>query len=218
MRSKRSAARLAGAFDSAGIGAGDNIALALYNGNEYMEAEFAAFKVRAAPCNVNYRYVEAELTYLVDNSDAKAVLFDSSLVDRFANIRQGLGGVRLWIQVGGDSVPDWAVGYEHVIETAAPADRIERSGDDLWILYTGGTTGHPKGVMWPHRNIIAITARLLDGMGVPLPTSIDEIPSMVDEIDARGMTSRQLAASPLMHGTAGIGALHHLVAGGAVVR
>ncbi len=73
------AARLAGALARAGIGAGDNIALALYNGNEYIEAEFAAFKVRAAPCNVNYRYVEAELEYLVDNSDAKAVVFDVAL-------------------------------------------------------------------------------------------------------------------------------------------
>ena len=68
------AGRLAGALAAVGIGAGDNVACALFNGNEYMEAEFAAFKVRAAPCNVNYRYVEAELEYLIDNSDAKAVV------------------------------------------------------------------------------------------------------------------------------------------------
>ena len=70
------ASRLAGALSTVGVVAGDNVALALYNGNEYLEAQFAAFKARAAPCNVNYRYVEAELEYLIDNSDAKAVFFD----------------------------------------------------------------------------------------------------------------------------------------------
>ena len=211
------AARLAGALDAAGVRAGDNVACALYNGNEYMEAEFAAFKLRAAPCNVNYRYVEAELEYLIDNSDAAAVFFDAALAERFDHVRGGLTDVRLWIQVGGDDVPDWAVGYEPLLAGSEPAARTDRSGDDLWILYTGGTTGHPKGVMWPHRNIVAISTRLFDGMGVALPTSLEEIPAAIDAIDAAGMAPRQLVASPLMHGTAGIGALMHLFAGGAVV-
>jgi acyl-CoA synthetase (AMP-forming)/AMP-acid ligase II len=211
------AGRLAGALSGAGIGAGDNVACALYNGNEYMEAEFAAFKVRAAPCNVNYRYVEAELEYLIDNSDAKAVFFDASLAERFDHVRPGLGDVRLWIQVGGDDVPDWAVDYEALIADSEPATRVERRGDDLWILYTGGTTGNPKGVMWPHENVVAITQRLLAGIGVVVPTTLDGIPAMIDAVDAMGLTPRQLAASPLMHGTAGIGALTALFAGGAVV-
>ncbi len=211
------AARLAGALEAAGVRPGDNVALALYNGNEYMEAVFAAFKQRAAPCNVNYRYVEPELGYLVDNSDAKAVFFDGALAERFGNIRTSLTGVALWIQVGGDDVPDWAVGYESLIESSTPAPRIERSGDDLWILYTGGTTGHPKGVMWPHRNLIAITKRVFDGIGVAMPTSLDQIPATVDAVDATGLTPRQMAASPLMHGTAGIGSLMTLLVGGAVM-
>jgi fatty-acyl-CoA synthase len=212
-------ARLAGAFARVGIGTGDNVALALYNGNEYLESEFAAFKVRAAPCNVNYRYVEAELEYLIDNSDAKAVVFDAALAERFGNVRERLPDVRLWIQVGGQpaDVADWAVEYETLIGASEPASRVARDGDDLWILYTGGTTGHPKGVMWPHRNLVAISTRLFAGMGMPVPESLDDIPRVVDAIDAAGMTPRQLAASPLMHGTAGIGALMHLVAGGAVV-
>jgi len=211
------AGRLAGALHAAGIGAGDNVACALFNGNEYIEAEFAAFKMRAAPCNVNYRYVEAELEYLIDNSDAKAVFFDASLAERFDHVRPSLGDVRSWIQVGGDDVPDWAVDYETLIATSQAAPRIDRRGGDLWILYTGGTTGHPKGVMWPHENIVAISRRLFDGLGVPLPTSIEDIPSTIDAIDATDRTPRQLAASPLMHGTAGIGALTTLFAGGAVV-
>ena len=210
-------ARLAGAFAGVGVGTGDNVACALYNGNEYMETEFAAFKSRAAPCNVNYRYVETELEYLIDNSDAKAVVFDAALAERFGNIRARLGDVRLWVQVGDADAPDWAVSYEDVIASSEPATRIDRSGDDLWILYTGGTTGHPKGVMWPHRNLVAISARLFDGMGLALPTSLDDLPSVVDAIDESALTPRQLAASPLMHGTAGIGAIMHLIAGGAVV-
>lgn len=212
------AARLAGAFAHVGVGAGDNVALALYNGNEYLEAEFAAFKVRAAPCNVNYRYVEAELDYLIDNSDAKAVVFDAAMAERFGNIHDHLPDVQLWVQVGGaDDVPPWAVAYEALIAASEPAERVERSGDDLWILYTGGTTGHPKGVMWPHRNLVAISARVFAGTGAPIPESLDDLPDIVDTIEANGSTPRQFAASPLMHGTAGIGALMTLLAGGAVV-
>ena len=212
------AARLAGAFEHVGIGAGDNVALALYNGNEYLEAEFAAFKVRAAPCNVNYRYVEAELEYLVDNSDAKAVVFDAAMAERFGNIHDRLPDVQLWVQVGeADDVPPWAVAYEALITASEPAARIDRSGDELWILYTGGTTGHPKGVMWPHRNVVAVSARVFTAAGAPVPGSLADLTTTVDAIDANGSTPRQLAASPLMHGTAGIGALMTLLAGGAVV-
>jgi acyl-CoA synthetase (AMP-forming)/AMP-acid ligase II len=211
------AARLAGALNTAGIGAGDNVACALFNGNEYVEAVFAAFKVRAAPCNVNYRYVEAELAYLIDNSDAKAVFFDAELAERFDHVRAQLGDVRLWVQVGGESVPDWAVGYESLIASNETAPRIERSGQDLWILYTGGTTGNPKGVMWPHENILTVTGRIFEGLGLELPGSLDLVPAAVAEIRTLGATPRQLAASPLMHGTAGIGALMYLSCGGAVV-
>ena len=196
------------------------MACALYNGNEYLEAEFAAFKVRAAPCNVNYRYVEAELRYLIDNSDAKAVFFDASLADRFDAVRADLPKVQLWIQVSSDddaAVPDWAVDYAATIEASNPADRIDRSGQDLWILYTGGTTGHPKGVMWPHENILTITRRIFEAMGLETPTSLDQVPSAVQAIADLGATPRQLAASPLMHGTAGIGALMYLTCGGAVI-
>lgn len=211
------AARLAAALDRAGIGAGDNVACALYNGNEYLEAEFAAFKVRAAPCNVNYRYVETELAYLVGNSDAKAVFFDSSLAERFGNVQADLPDVALWVQVGGEAVPEWAVAYESVISDNEPAARIERRPDDLWILYTGGTTGHPKGVMWPHEHVMTISNRVYEGIGIPTPTSLDQIASTMDAVDAVNGAPRQLAASPLMHGTAGIGALMCLFAGGAVV-
>ena len=180
------AARLASALGAAGVGPGDNVACAMYNGNEYMEAAFAAFKVRAAPCNVNYRYVEAELLYLIDNSDAKAVFFDASLAERFGNVREQLPDVQLWIQVGGESVPDWAVDHEAVIAGNEPAARIPRSGDDLWILYTGGTTGNPKGVMWPHQNVLTITGRIYEALGLELPASLEQVGPAVAAIAELG--------------------------------
>ncbi len=211
------AARLAGALSSAGVDAGSNVALALYNGNEYMEAEFAAFKLRAAPCNVNYRYVEAELTYLVDNSQAKAVFFDDALTERFSAVHGDLPGVHLWVHVGEGECPDWARRYEDLIAESEPAPRIERDSEDLWILYTGGTTGNPKGVMWPHGNLMELTRRSLAPLGIDLPTTVGEYMATLDALDALTTPPRQLAASPLMHGTAGIGALFTMFQGGAVV-
>lgn len=210
-------ARLAGALAEAGVGAGDNVALGLFNGNEYLEAEFAAFKQRAAACNLNYRYVERELWYLVDNSDAKAVFFDATLTERFDSIVKDLPDVRLWIQVGEGERPDWAVGYEDLIAASSPAPRIERSGQDLWILYTGGTTGNPKGVMWPHANLTTLVNRALEPLGIDPPSTEADMPALVDALSELGSTPRQLAAAPLMHGTAGIGALYCLFQGGSVV-
>ena len=210
------ASRLAGSLGDVGIGHQDNIACALYNGNEYLEAEFAAFKMRAAPCNVNYRYVERELEYLIDNSDAKAVFFDEALTERFDSIQKGLTKVRRWIHVGSDECPDWADPYESLVANSDPAPRIDRSGDDLWILYTGGTTGNPKGVMWPQGNLIQLVGRQFAALGLEMPASLADIPASLDAIDAIGETPIQLAASPLMHGTAGIGALFNLFMGGAV--
>jgi len=211
------AARLARALSGAGVDAGSNVALALYNGNEYMEAEFATFKLRAAPCNVNYRYVEAELRYLITNSEAKAVFFDHALAERFGAVHDDLPSVALWVHVGDGRCPEWASAYEDLIGESLPAPRIERDSEDLWILYTGGTTGHPKGVMWPHGNLMALVRRSLAPLGLELPTTVAQYTATLDALDALTAPPRQLAASPLMHGTAGIGALFTMFQGGAVV-
>ncbi len=174
-------------------------------------------KVRAAPCNVNYRYVENELAYLIDNCDAKAVFFDHELADRFDAVHSDLRKVNLWVHVGDGPCPDWAVGHEQLIESSSPAPRIERSSDDLWILYTGGTTGNPKGVMWSHGNIAALIERILGNLGVEIPTTLAGIAPMLAAIDAAGAVPRQLAAAPLMHGTSGLGALINLFIGGSVI-
>ena len=143
------ASRLAQALTEAGIEPGAKVASYLYNGNEYMEGLFATFKMRGVAVNVNYRYLEDELVYLLDNSDAEALFFHSSLGDRVAKVRDRAPLVKLWIEVDdGGEHHEFAARFEDLIAEHEPMPRIERSGEDMYFLYTGGTTGMPKGVMW----------------------------------------------------------------------
>jgi acyl-CoA synthetase (AMP-forming)/AMP-acid ligase II len=148
----RAAGALAAALRGRGVAAGDKIAVALYNSPQILEAYYAAFKLSAIPTNTNYRYRAQELVYLWDNADAAVVIFDVSLVDQVELARAELPGVKLWISYGPDDEPvaDWAEPYQRLVrEGAAGADeRRVRSGDDVFFLYTGGTTGRPKGVIW----------------------------------------------------------------------
>ncbi len=213
------AARLAAALGRFGIGAGENVGLYLHNGNPYCEATFGAFKARAAPCNVNYRYLAAELRHLLADADAKAVFFSAELADRLDRARADLPLLRAAIQVGSpsDPVPDWAVDYEELIAAHDPAPPIARSSDDLWILYTGGTTGNPKGVMWPHESLLGSMANSYRALGLAVPETPEQVKSSIAAIYNSNRVSRQLAASPLMHGTAGIVALATFTQGGAVI-
>jgi len=209
-------ARLAGALDAAGVGADDKVALFLYNGFEYEEAQFAAFKQRAVPCNVNYRYLSDELAYLLENADAKVIFFDATLADRVAEIRDRCPDVALYIQVGGGELLDGAVAYEALIAAHEPAARIPRSGSDLWFLYTGGTTGNPKAVMWPHDQMIANMTAHYAVLDRGIPTTASEAIDGAIALNERNRTTKLLAAAPLMHGTSGINALHTLTQGGMV--
>src|SRR5207248_2940697 len=123
------AARLAAAFSAAGLQPGSKVASYLYNSNEYSEGVFATFKMRGIPVNVNYRYLEDELVYLLDNSDAEALLFHGALGDRVAKVRDRSPHVKLWIQVDDGSAPQgFAVPYEQLIAEHEPMERIPRSG------------------------------------------------------------------------------------------
>src|SRR5262245_40367319 len=134
------ATRLAHALTDRGVQAGDHVALYLYNGTEYLEAMIAAVKLRAVPINVNYRYVEEELHYLLDDADAVAVIFDPEFAPKLAAIKARLPKLRTLLSLDE---------YERALAGASPVrDFPARSADDLYILYTGGTTGMPKGVMW----------------------------------------------------------------------
>ncbi len=212
------AARIAALLRANGVGAGDNVGLCLYNGNEYLEAQYGAMKERCSPFNVNYRYTSEELRDLLDDADAKAVFFSAELADNFAAIHDQLGDVALFVQVGApNDVPEWAVGFGNAIATHQPATRIERDPRDLWLLFTGGTTGRPKGVMWPHEEMVGTMKTTFSGMKMAVPETAEEVVSTAGAIRERGFTTRQLAAAPLMHGTAGITALSTLTQGGTVI-
>ena len=215
------AARVASALDAAGLQPDSKTALYMYNCNEYMEAQYGTFKTRGVSINVNYRYLDDELWYLLDNSDAEALFFHSSLGDRVARVIDRLPNLKLIVEVDdGDAgqVPG-AVAYENVIAEHAPMSRIERGEDDVYMLYTGGTTGMPKGVMYATGGIAAG----LVGTGYPLmgaePT--DDAAALVPLVRAAADDERLLVTipcAPLMHGTGlwgGCFATH--LAGGHVV-
>ncbi len=211
------AARIAAALADADLPLATNVGLALYNGPEYSEAQFACFKQRMTPFNVNFRYTAKELHSLLEGADAGALFFDSTLADAIDEIRGDLPDLRLLIQRGGETTPDWAESYEALIAHHDPAQRIERSPDDLWMLFTGGTTGNPKGVMWPHANMIQTMKTTYAGLKQSVPRTCEELLDSVREIEATGRVTRQLAAAPLMHGTSGIAALTTHLTGGVII-
>ena len=214
-------ARLASVLLAHGVGHDSKVAHYLYNGPEYLEATFASFKARAVPVNVNYRYTDVELSYLLDNSDAEAIVVDTTFADHVERLLPSLPKVKLVVEVGGFVGIEgrggvaW-VGYEEAIAAAEPAPRIARSGDDLWFLYTGGTTGMPKGVMWPHRSLFGTGAATFKNFKLPLPATLDELADSVRTIHAEHETIRLLPAAPLMHGTSAIASWGVMCAGGAI--
>ncbi|HVC66801.1 MAG TPA: AMP-binding protein [Acidimicrobiales bacterium] len=208
----------------AGVAEQDKLALYLYNCSEYLEATFAAYKVGLVPINTNYRYADDELVYLWENADTVAVVFHGVFVERIEGIRDRVPGVRswLWVDDGTASCPPWAVPYEEAAGTSGapgPAgdDRVRapwgRGPDDLHMLYTGGTTGMPKGVMWRQDDLFA----RLNGSGFrryPPEGGIDDVRA---ELAAGGPGMTLLPACPLMHGTGGFTAMECLSEGGRVV-
>jgi len=208
--------RLAHHLASRGIGPGDHVALYLYNGVEYLEAMLAAFKLRAVPINVNYRYVEEELRYLLADSDAKAVVFHREFAPKLAAVLPDLPLLGTFVAVDDDSGADaealGAVEYRAALAaSSAERDFAPRSADDLYILYTGGTTGMPKGVMWRAEDVF-FGAFGGGGIGNEI-TAPEEIAGRARE----GGRTRCLPACPFMHGTAHWMAFSALYTGGCVV-
>ncbi len=214
------ASHLAGAFLEAGLGEGSKVGQFLYNSPEFMESYFAALKIRAVPFNVNYRYLDDELLYLLDNADAEALVFHSSLGERVAAIADRLPKLKVIVEVSDDaSHVDGAPMLEELLAGTSSAARITRSPDDITMIYTGGTTGMPKGVM---SRVGASAGELL----ATAPPMFGEQPCDSPEA-AVAMATRAfgedrqfvtIPAPPLMHNTAlGIGANPTLLLGGRVV-
>jgi fatty-acyl-CoA synthase len=212
------ASRLAQALTAAGIEPGAKIASYLYNGNEYLEGLYATFKMRGVAVNVNYRYLEDELVYLLDNSDAEALFFHSSLGDRVAKIRDRAPLVKLWIAVDdGGEHPDFAERYEDLISTNDPMPRITRSGEDMYFLYTGGTTGMPKGVMWRFDDLWGVLADATYALlGHTAPARPEDVGPLARQI-VETLDTAHLPASPLMHGTGAFTSFQSMWGGGRII-
>src|SRR5688572_3680611 len=134
------AARLAGFLGARGVGPGDRVAISLFNGIEYVESLFAVLKLRAVPVNVNYRYKQAELRHVFHDADVRAMILDPTLAHRVAATPHGM---HTFVQMSTVDNPLGATAYEDAI--AGPPLARRTRDDDEWLLYTGGTTGPPKG-------------------------------------------------------------------------
>lgn len=212
--------RVAHYLQSVGIGKGDHVAIYAFNRLEWVEAMLACYKLCAVPVNVNYRYVEDELQYLLNDADVKAIVFEQQFGPLLAAIKQKLPTLKHYIALEDGSGASLAgldcVDYSTVIAQQSDAPlNIERSGDDLYVLYTGGTTGMPKGVVWRQEDVIMALGGGLDmGTGQPL-ASAEIMADRCAQPNAFAMRSLQLA--PLMHGAAQWGLLRALFEGGAVI-
>ncbi len=185
-----------------GVRAGDHVGVYAYNCAEYVEAMLACYKLRAVPINVNYRYVEQELQYLFDNADLVAVVHQRQFTPRIAAVRDRLPKLRHFLAIDDQSGEDLAklgsVPYEEALAAARPDRDFEpRSADDLYVLYTGGTTGMPKGVLWRQEDVIFALGGGIDHVtGEPARRPED----MTAKTANPSLT--MMVMPPLMHGAA----------------
>ena len=211
----RRADGVAAALIAQGLTRGDKVAQYLYNCPEYLESMFGMFKIGAVPINTNYRYAVDEIAYLWDNADVVGVVFGGTFTDRCEEVRARRPAIRLWLWVddGGGPCPDWAVPYEAAASSATErtAPPAGRSGDDLYMLYTGGTTGMPKGVMWRQDDLIVLNAA---GSKHRLPKEASR-EALYERVTKPGF--RTLPAAPLMHGTGAMVSFGALAQAGCVV-
>jgi acyl-CoA synthetase (AMP-forming)/AMP-acid ligase II len=198
-----------------GVGKGDHVGFYTRNSIEAVETLLAVYKLRAIPVNVNYRYVENELRYLFDNADLVALVHERRYSDKVTAVLPDTPRLRHTVVIDdGTDLPSDSVEYESALSGQRPdRDFEERSPDDIYILFTGGTTGFPKGVMWRHEDVW----RTLGG-GIDFYTGTylaDEWSQSQKGRDSHGMT--RLPCAPLIHGAAQWATLPSLFAGEKVV-
>lgn len=204
------AARLAGALAGLGVGPGVTVAVNLRNSIESLEALFAAFKLRAVPFNVNFRFREKELTYLFSDARPRVVIFAQELAERVMPAIERSGGAAVPVEVRrGDGGGGAGESYEALVASHDPAARIARSGDDEHLIYTGGTTGYPKGVVWAHASLLRVPT--LDGVPV------DTVEKFRRAVIASEAGAARLVIPPLMHAAGFAMASGALTSGGTVV-
>lgn len=198
---------LARVMQGFGVQIGGKVAFLMRNHPAYIEGVIAAQKARLVHVNVNYRYKGDELLYIFENSDSEIVLFSDEFKDVVSDLKPKLTQVKAWINIDED--------YEALISgrSSAPLD-IKRSGDDLFFVYTGGTTGMPKAVMWRQDDLWQALGGGSIRRGNPRPKSMDE---HIENIRRDGRYGRLMAAAPFMHGAGLMTALNALANGGAVI-
>jgi acyl-CoA synthetase (AMP-forming)/AMP-acid ligase II len=195
----------------------DHLALYLYNGNEYVEGMLGAYKARVAPFNVNYRYVEEELLYLLADSRARGIVYHSEFAPVLEAVLSKLPELELLVQVADASSNELlpgAVDYEEALASASPQQPpVDPSPDDLYIVYTGGTTGMPKGVLWRQHDIF------MAAMGGRVYGTW-EILQSYEHLEKRllpGDEVRVLCIPPLMHAAAQWATFYYMALGATVV-
>jgi len=212
--------KIATALTAAGLQANSKAGLYLNNSNEYLIAQNAIFKIGGIPINVNYRYVAEELIYLLDNSDSEAVFYHACYSNRIKEIASSLPNIKAWIEVsdGTEShFPD-ALKYEELLESSSPMDRIYRDPETIYMLYTGGTTGMPKGVMYKQGEFLVFLFRTLKAMGYDVPEDINNLEEQIHNFKKDDTFIRSLIGCPLMHGTGmWLGAFLPLLLGGTAI-
>ncbi|MBV9089865.1 MAG: acyl-CoA synthetase [Mycobacteriaceae bacterium] len=195
----------------------DLVGLYAYNGNEFVEALLGAFRARVAPFNVNFRYVKNELQYLLSDAGATALIYHAAFAPRVAEVLPRLPDLRVLIQIAdgsGNGLLDGAVDYEAVIESGSPEPPpVQPSPDDLYVLYTGGTTGMPKGVLWRQHDIFMTSFGGRDLYSGQLMGSYDEIAARA----AQNPGTRIMVLPPLIHGAAQWGVMTAITTGQSLV-
>ncbi len=205
-------ARLAAALADAGLGVQSPVSIDLYNCNEWLESFYGIVKNRFVPVSINYRYLDDELTHLLDNSESEALIYHASLGDRIVPIAKRMPRIKAIIRVDdlgdGSPLPDGVLSYEEIMEDVAPAPPIERSADDIVMWYSGGTTGLPKGILLPiGRSATMYTSnegrlRTLGRFTDPPESIDDDLTVAARQLWEDGARPVALPAAPLMHSTA----------------
>ena len=215
--------RLAHHLRAHGVGPGDHVGIYGYNSVEWVETLWAVFKVRATWVNINYRYVEEELAYLFENADLKALVYQREFAPRVRGVLEHLPLLRHTIVIEDGSDADLAgldsIGFETAMAQSSPErDFGPRSADDRYILYTGGTTGMPKGVVWRHEDVFFALGGGID----PVTNSRVEHPSALveqarEQAAAGGGQATMMPIAPLMHGATQWGVMSGAFRGSKIV-
>ncbi|WP_204039390.1 AMP-binding protein [Acrocarpospora phusangensis] len=211
------AERLAAALAARGVGPGSTVAIALFNSFEYVETVYAAFKLGAQPVNVNYRYRERELRYVLEYTDAAALVYDVSLADRIRGVLPDLAAPVALFEVGGDaeaSLPEALPFEPAATETGAGVPRDGEDSPHGIILLTGGTTGTPKGVIWDRDGLLGIFTSIFRQHDLPTPRTPAEVDKAVRALQENDQVPVVLPMSPLMHGTGFFNSMRTLMGGG----